>query len=370
MKGSREQGLKRIEIGIRRWVNARLHRSQEPVRIERPTQTFSLNDRPRILFLRQDRIGDVLVSIPVIKAIHAALPHAEIDILLGENNMAVQHACTPFVRSILTYQKSFGKLIGLIRTIRARKYDVVIDLMDNASTTSSLLVSWSGARYALGIDKENRSVYTHVVPLRSRADVHIVERLAMLLLPFGIDPSQTPLDLTYDVSTEERNAAMAFIAPPSEHQGHLYVGVNISGSDLSRMYDKAKMIEVLRVIHDEFEDARTFIFSSPQHAKMRDEIAVAVGADAVPTATSFHDFACRLSCMDAILTVDTSVVHLAAAWKTPSVVLFVHDAPHLMPWTPYASPCWPVETTTTSLNNIPAHDVIEAMRSMLRTFNA
>lgn len=370
MKGSREQRLKRIEIGIRGWLNGRLHRSQEPVRIERPSQTFALHDRPRILFLRQDRIGDVLVSIPVIKAIHAALPLAEIDIVLGSNNMAVQHACTPFVRKVLQYRKSIWSVLRLIRTIRKRNYDVVIDLMDNASATSSLLISWSGSRYALGIDKENRSVYTHVVPLRSRADVHIVERLSMLLLPFGIDPQSASLDLTYDVSAAERSAAMAVIAPPSEHQGHLYVGVNISGSDESRMYDATKLTDVLREIHAEFEDVRLFIFSSPQHAAMRDQISMAIKADSVPSAASFHDFACRLSCMDAILTVDTSVVHLAAAWKTPSVVLFVHNSPALMPWMPYAAPCWPVETTTNSLNNIPTHDVVEAMRSMLRTFSA
>jgi len=370
VKGSKEQGLKGVEIGIRRWFNTRLHRSQEPVVVQRPSQMFSLGQSPRILFLRQDRIGDVLVSIPIIKAIHAALPNAEIDILLGDNNIAVKHACTPFVRSILLYKKTLVSVVSLIRRIRRRNYDVVIDLMDNASTTSSLLVSWSNARYALGIDKENRSVYTHVVPLMPRATVHIVERLSMLLMPFGITPSETPLDLSYDVTEQERTAAMAFIAPPSEHQGHLYVGVNISGSDHSRMYDVDKFVEALQTIHAEFEDARLFIFSAPRHAELRDAVAARVRADSVPSATSFHDFACRLSCMDAIVTVDTSVVHLAAAWKIPSVVLFVHDSPGLMPWYPYGSPHWPVETSTISLNNIPTQEVIEAMRSMLRTFSA
>lgn len=349
---------------------ATIERRTEPTVVSAPCAIDSLQERPRILFLRQDRIGDVLVSIPVIRAVRHAYPDAEIDVLLGENNIGVEHAVKPYVTNVLMYEKSFFGMIRTLRRIRRRAYDVIIDCMDNASATSSVIVRYGGSAHAVGIDKENRMAYTHVVPLLPRSSVHIVERLSMLLLPFGIDPKNTPLDLEYSVRPEERSSAMAEIAPASETLGHLYVGVNISGSGQSRMYPEHLLVHALRTIHSEFDDVRLFIFSAPHHAELRERIAGAVGVESVPSVSDFHAFACRLSCMDALITVDTSIVHLAAAWKTPSVVLFVHDKPSLMPWYPYAAECWPVETTTISLADIAVTDVVDAIRSMLRTFSA
>ena len=57
-----------------------------------------------------------------------------------------------------------------------------------------------------------------------------------------------------------------------------------------------------------------------------------------PKASSLHEFAALLHECDVILTPDTSVVHLAAAWKRPTVVLFVFNEFGLSHWTPFQTP--------------------------------
>lgn len=359
--------LKHIELAIRRRVTGLLSGSREAVRVTEPADVLHLPDNARILLLRQDRIGDVLVSIPVIRALRNRLPFATIDMVLSPNNLAVRHALAAYTDDVHVYRKSLSDVVGLLKALRRKRYDLVIDLMDNPSTTSSMLVRWSGARMALGIEKANSGVYTHVVPLADRSSVHIVERLARLLMPFGIDPSTEQLDLEYRVTDEERRKALSILGLHDD--GRIRLGVNISGSDISRMYGEEAMTEVLTTIRQRHPGVDPYIFAAPPHKDMQMRIAASTGAVAVPIVPSFHEYACLLSVMDAIVTPDTSSVHLAAAWKTPSVVLFMHDDPALMPWYPYMSPCRPLEAQQGSISDIPREHVISAIDDMLRDFS-
>ena len=51
---------------------------------------------------------------------------------------------------------------------------------------------------------------------------------------------------------------------------------------------------------------------------------------------SFHEFAGVINAFDLLLTPDTSVVHLAAAWRIPLVGLYRAD-PRTTPWVPYGT---------------------------------
>jgi ADP-heptose:LPS heptosyltransferase len=66
-------------------------------------------------------------------------------------------------------------------------------------------------------------------------------------------------------------------------------------------------------------------------------VALATGAQAVPTQPSLREFAAILHQFDLLLTPDTAAVHLAAAWKIPTVALYQSD-PAVAPWLPYHTP--------------------------------
>jgi ADP-heptose:LPS heptosyltransferase len=63
-----------------------------------------------------------------------------------------------------------------------------------------------------------------------------------------------------------------------------------------------------------------------------------VSVYSAPPAASLHEFAAMLHECDAVFTPDTSVVHLAAAWKLPTVALFVFNEFGLVHWTPFNTP--------------------------------
>jgi ADP-heptose:LPS heptosyltransferase len=356
--------LKRVERALRRRFNRTFYADRTPVVVTRPSEAPALPTAPRILFLRQDRIGDVLVSTPILHAVRRALPLATVDMLLSDNNVAVQHAVTDVTDNILRFSKGVRGTLTSTRRLRRARYDVVVDLLDNASTTSSLLVRATAAPLAFGIDKENRGVYSHVVPRRDQGRHHISERLRALVTLFGIDEDAIDMRPVYPISetdTREARAALFGPEPPA-----FPVGVNYSGSSVLRTYPAQHLITVIRAAAARYPAVTWFVFGAPHHADEVRHIADATGAVAVPPLASYHAFAGALSTMRALVTPDTSVVHLAAAWDMPCCVLFNQPDPGLHPWLPYATHCEAVINAGRDLSVVPPEQVIEAVDRLLQ----
>ena len=357
--------LKRIELAVRHVATRILEGSGQPVVLANPRSVVPVGRPMRVLFLRQDRLGDVLVSEPVIRAIREKYPSAQIDMLLSPNNIAARHALTHLIDDVVLYRKQGWGVMAAIRQIRRNRYDVIVDLMDNPSATSTLLLRASGIAIRIGIDKTNRAVYSHVVSLLDRSSVHIVERIAQLAMPFGIDPSTMDLRLRYRLTDLEC----------AEAQHHLAAGgrrtamFNVTGSDDARRYGSERWIRVISVFRQRNPDWRAIVAGAPHDEATLQRIAGATGADILPTTVSFHAFAATVMQATLLVTADTSIVHVAAAASVPQVVLYVFNNPALMPWYPYRSP----HVALTGYNNVreiePAHvnDAIEALFSCIAT---
>jgi len=118
-----------------------------------------------------------MMSTFLIGAFREKYPKSKIGILLGKNNVAV-FPLLPFDCEKYLYSKNIIADIKELRKIRREKFDYAIDMTDKASVTSSILLSFIGARVNVGIAKENDVMYDIVVPRPSQMEVHITERVA------------------------------------------------------------------------------------------------------------------------------------------------------------------------------------------------
>ena len=352
--------LKSLELALRRAFLAVTDRPFTGAFVTSPRDAFGLGDAPRILLLRQDRIGDVLVSVPMIRALRRRYPRAHIAMLLSRANYSVRHALAPYVDQTWRYDKTLGSAVGLIRALRAARYGIAVNLTDNPSVSSQLLMRWCGAPYRLGIRHARAGHYTHAVPLLDRGSVHIVERMAQLLLPFGIDPTQAPLELEYQLSDADRALARTRLGPTDRP---LRLGVNISGSSRLRYWGGDNFIACIRWMREFDPRFAIWVGGAPAYRADVEAIAAATGAAPLPPMASFHEFAAVLREFDMLLTPDTSVVHLAAAWKTPMVGLF-RQSPEVMPWYPYHSP-YRAALHAGGVPSIPVEAVEEALRMLV-----
>jgi ADP-heptose:LPS heptosyltransferase len=353
--------LKRLELRCRQTLLAAGRRPFVGNLASRPEDLLHLSSSPRILLVRMERIGDVLVSIPVLRSLRRRYPDGHIDLLVSRPNLSVRDAVVPFVDRVWCYDKTFASALRLLRSLRGVRYDVVVDLVDNPSATAQLVIRWCGAPAAVGLLHAAAGVYTHAAPLLDRGTVHPVERLAQLLLPFGIDPASQSLDLEYPLQPEDVKTAQAVLDPTSRP---LRLGVNLSARTAEKRWSSANYITVIRHIMSSDSRFAVSICGAPDDAREVLQVALATRAQAVPPQSSLREFAAIIHELDLLLTPDTAVVHLAAAWKIPTVALY-NTEPGVAPWLPYRTPHRAV-TDVSGISAIPADRVIAALEDLIR----
>jgi ADP-heptose:LPS heptosyltransferase len=353
--------LKALEF---RWRHALLSASHRPFAgqvASRAEDLLHLPAAPRILLIRLERIGDVLVSVPVLRALRARYPEGRIDLLVSRANYAVGDVVAPFITDLWRYDKTLGSAVRLFRSLRRARYDVVVDLLDHPSATAQLVIRWCGAPRAVGLLHAESGLYTHAAPVLDRGTVHPVERLAQLLLPFGIDPATQSLDLAYPLTATDIERARRTLGPATRP---LRFGVNLSGRKAGRHWGNANYIELIRHVITRHDRFAVSVCGAPQDAVEVAHVAEAGGAHAVPASASLREFAAILHQFDLLLTPDTAAVHLAAAWKIPTVALY-HSLPGVAPWTPYHTPHRAVADPR-GIPAIPLDRVIAAVDDLIR----
>lgn len=319
----------------------------------------------RILLLRQGGIGDALVCVPVVRVLRRHYPGARLDLVLGRRNVAAAAPYRRYVDAVLTWDQRPLAALRLLAALRRARYHAAVDLIDTPSTTSRLLLRGAGAPVRLGLAHAAPAAYTHTVPALDFPGMHIVERVAQLLTAFGIDPAAEPLELEYPVSAAEAAEAEAALGG---RRGRPRVGVNLAGSSPAKYWGRANVAAFVRGLRAAHPAAEVLLFGPADYAAEAEAIAAEVGEPALvraaPVARSFHAFACRLHACDVIVTPDTSVSHLAAAWRRPSVVLFIQTGHQATLWRPWRSPhrvLWHPQ----AVREIPVPAALQALEALI-----
>jgi len=139
----------------------------------------------RILIIQTAFIGDVVLATPLVLKLNKFFPHASIDFLVrkGNEELLIYNKC---ISEILIWDKKYEKYLGLLRIIkkvRKKKYDLVINVQRYAST--GILTWLSGATIKVGFDK-NPFAFALTKRVKHSLDqnLHEVERNLKLIEPW------------------------------------------------------------------------------------------------------------------------------------------------------------------------------------------
>jgi lipopolysaccharide heptosyltransferase II len=109
--------------------------------------------KQQFLIIQTAFIGDVVLATSLIEKLHQFFPDVEIDFLVRKGNQGLLTS-HPYLREVLVWDKSKDKLrnlVKIIRVIRKRKYDKVINVQRFFAT--GVLTIFSGAKEKIGFDK-------------------------------------------------------------------------------------------------------------------------------------------------------------------------------------------------------------------------
>lgn len=329
-----------------------------------------------VLYVRYERIGDMIMSTSMIRALASAQSTIALDVLGTQVNAPVLQG-NPYVSRVVTLGKGRGAFAGLLKELRQRRYDVVVDGRVNkpAAFVSTPLVMWAaGARYRIGAGGgAGDLIYNIRVRPFDRNDMgtHYMDASAYLAEPFGVDVAnfdwRPELFLTAAECSEAEAAWQGIRA--TDHGAHA-VGrqkrllLNLSASEPKRRWPDERFIEVMRPVLSRYPSLRVGVMALPSEWSSAQAVASALGAVTIGTPTIRTAFA-AIGAADVVFTPDTSISHAAAALRKPAVVLLKRDHAQYAPYRLAGSIVyWDGDT----IEALPVAPVVDAVSELVENF--
>jgi len=288
-----------------------------------------------ILVIDFGQLGDVILSLPALKAIRDKFPDSHITLLLGKPGADVVRIADVSDDQILVDRvdlrdgnkiRSIGKILRLVKQIRSRKFDFVIDLHSLSET--NILGFISGAKWRLFATRENRSLDRlarfPTRPPNEDKTKHHAERYFDVLQPLGLKQSERRFNFKpLDSDLFEAKQLFAKLGIADKTLVGLFLGAGHPGRrwkvdnfvELSRRLSIDPQIQVLVLLGPEERDLRRGL-----DEKFGDS---AIVIDEMPLLSFFA----IVSHLNVFVSGDTGPLHLAAITDANIVLISEVGAP-------------------------------------------
>ncbi len=332
----------------------------------------------RVLVIRYERIGDMIMATSLIRNIAMALPARKVDVLATPTTAPVLEG-NPYVgRVLMLDRRSFSSYWATMKRLRRSRYTVMVDGRINNPPifTSTPLLMFAGRapfRVGAGGDKKPR-IYNVSVPEWNRSD-HYIEGSKQLAVPFGVDPAKVDwqpelfLSPTETAWAEEQwRQARALVTPAGSERevASKRLLINLSASEPKRRWPDGKFIATLQNVRARIPAMPMIIMGLPREWDSVQKVASAVQALPVPT-PNLRDAFALVQTADLVFTPDTSISHAASAFRKPSLVLLKREH---KPYAPFNTPGEIVAWNEDQIHQLPHERVAKALDKLLTEFGS
>jgi heptosyltransferase-3 len=283
----------------------------------------------KILVIKLRAIGDVLLSTIVTKNLRQAFPEGEIDFLTELPSRDVVRG-NPYLNTTLVYDKVNMSGLELIRLIRTRSYDLVIDLFGNPRT--ALVTRVSGARYRVGFDFRWRRYAYNIVAQPRGAHVHNTQFNLDALAAIGVDIQDR--NLYFPLASEDLAYVDEFLARAGLTQQFL-VGVSAGGGWYTKRWGLDKYAELCDRLIKRYKATVILTWGPGQRQEVETIRSKMTGEPFVPPATTLRQLGALLQRCSITISNDSGPMHIAAAVGVPVLGIFGPTNPVLQG--PYGS---------------------------------
>jgi ADP-heptose:LPS heptosyltransferase len=293
-----------------------------PLRRRRPPR-----EPRRILLLRLERIGDLVMALPAIRDVRAQAPQATIDLVVGSWNLSIARSL-PYVNNVHTLDAGwlareaggggFVRLLAAARLWQRRRYDLGINF--EPDIRSNMLLAASGAAWTAGWTGGGGGPLLDV-SLTFDTSVHTSENARRLVWSVCGDAQPASTGPLIAIPEDVRRAASERLA--GIRHGPV-VGVHASGGRLVKQWEPGRFAEVARRLVDG-RGAGIVLTGGAADREMVDAVKGTLPRERVIDVAGEIDLlelAALLERLDLLITGDTGPMHLASAVGTPIVAVF------------------------------------------------
>jgi ADP-heptose:LPS heptosyltransferase len=290
----------------------------------------------RILFLRFDVLGDMILSLPVFKATRRLLPDTRIDVLCSMKNHVLLKG-TSLADHLYIFQKNPLKILRLILEIREKKYDLIINLVTRPSFTFGVVARLGGpvAVRLAGDQEEFSYFYNRIVELPPKSEIHMQKRKFLLCNEIvKEDNSDTVIpwvEYSADIKKSVKKLYKQCLTDLGvDPQRSKIVAINLSAGMARREWTLDKNVDLLKNLIPKYKNKIDgwVVLTNPAKPDEATELVRLVNSSriiAIPPQSDFRIIMEFLTYVTALITPDTSVTHAASAAGTPVLVMTIGE---------------------------------------------
>jgi ADP-heptose:LPS heptosyltransferase len=280
-----------------------------------------------VLILRLDRIGDVLLSLPAIAELRAALPDAHIRLAVGRWSESIVRGApvdevlvwsAPWVGRSAEGAETTLALARQARALRPAGLDLALDLQGDVR--ASFLMRLTGARLRAGYANTGGGwLLTHVIPLDETVS-WIEQNRRAVETALGPPIERVTVD---PLTAADRDFARRVGEALDLGARRPLVGLHPSGGRRVKQWDLARWAEVAARLQREF-GAMILVTGSMADRPLADALArqLEVPPLDITGRLGVRETMALIETMDLFLSSDTGPMHMACAVDTPSVAIF------------------------------------------------
>lgn len=336
-----------------------------------------MNFNPRnILVIQFGQLGDVVLSLPALEAVRNRFPEARLTVAAGRAASSVVEL-SGYADEVLSVDRvalrdgakplSVYRIIKLVRDVRRRKFDFIIDLHSLPET--NILGFISGAPHRLYAERLTRSLdflgNFPTRPPRHDFQKHVVERYLDVLAPLGIESTLKAPRLR---RRQEDEAAVEALFRKAKLSGKgaddvLLAGIFPGAGHVSRQWQSARFAELADKLERDLS-LKIIVFLGPEERSTANEMRRLFGARAVVfDRLTIGQLAAAARRLSVFISNDTGPMHIAAATGTPVVVLI--DRPTANGFQPVGEQHQIIYSRTQNINDITVDEVYARTREAL-----
>ena len=233
----------------------------------------------KILLIKMERIGDLVLSTPAIRAIREKFPNGHISIIVNSYTKAIIKN-DPHLDEVLVYdfKKSHKDLIQKIRfvkNLRIRKFDLAIDLSTRDFLFTPVWLSYlSGAKSTLGLDNFGRGFLFNIKLKPEQKPRPLAKEILHILSPLGIDTSDMQPKLF--ISDEDKDYLQGFLVKEGIKEQDLLICIHPGGVFDTKYWKRDGYAKVAQYLIKQYK-AKVIFIGSRQENNLADEIISLMG---------------------------------------------------------------------------------------------
>lgn len=295
----------------------------------------------KLLILRYDRIGDIVVSTPVFRRLKEIHPGLVLGVLASEANAELIRT-NPCVDRLHVLPRQWRRIPRFLLKVRSEEYDVVLNFIFNRTTSGGVLANLIAPRaIKVGQGAEKYRFYFNKMLKLERGERHMSEVLQMFIDEvFGLprEGKKRPFEIVPD--HESQRVVAEFLQKHGLQQRNArkgFIVLNISAAEALRAFSPEQSVQLAGFLVRECRE-EVVVISAPNDRALRKNIASSAGEGAWEFPPEGDGgllaVAAILGSAKCAITPDTSIVHIASAMKTP-VLAFYTPLRVTQEWLPY-----------------------------------